>query len=54
VREPAPVSSGESFAPTPSPTLIVTPAPEPAIETVTTEDANKPRKTGWWSKRFGG
>jgi ribonuclease E len=54
VREPAPVSSGESFAPTPSPTLIVTPAPEPAVETITTEEANKPRKTGWWSKRFGG
>jgi ribonuclease E len=54
VREPAPVSSGESFAPTPSPTPVVTPAPEPAAETITTEDASKPRKTGWWSKRFGG
>jgi ribonuclease E len=52
VREPAPVSSGESFAPTPSPAPAVTPVPEPAPEA--TEDANKPRRTGWWSKRFGG
>jgi ribonuclease E len=54
VREPAPVSSGESFTPAaPPPTPVITPAPEPATEAVAPEDAGKPRKTGWWSKRFG-
>jgi ribonuclease E len=53
VREAAPVSSGESFVPA-SPAPVVTPVPEPAAETDATEDPNKPRKTGWWSRRFGG
>jgi ribonuclease E len=53
VRERAPVSSGESFTPTAPTAPIITPAPEPAAEAVAPEEAGKPRKTGWWSKRFG-
>ncbi len=53
VREPAPVSSSESFMP-PSPAPLSTaPVPEPTAETTETEDPNRPRKTGWWSRRFG-
>jgi len=56
VREPAPISHGASAPPSvPAPPAVpAAPAPEPAIETVETEDANRPRKTGWWSRRFGG
>src|SRR5262249_24111977 len=45
VREPAPVSNGESFTPS-SPAPQAT-TPEPA-ETTEAEDPNRPRKTGWW------
>src|SRR5579862_5982669 len=56
VREPAPISHGASAPPSvPAPPAVpAAPAPEPAIETVETEDANRPRKTGWWSRRVGG
>jgi hypothetical protein len=38
--------------PSPAP-LSTAPVPEPAAETTETEDPNRPRKTGWWSRRFG-
>jgi len=52
VREPAPVFSGHA-AETPPPPL----APAASEEAVAAgsnggEDANKPRRTGWWAKRF--
>jgi ribonuclease E len=50
VREAAPISSSEAFTP-PSP--APQPVPEPVAETTETEDPNRPRKTGWWSRRFG-
>jgi ribonuclease E len=57
VRERAPVSSGESFAPQPSPASQPASAPEPVAEaasgTTEADDPNRPRKTGWWSRRFG-
>ncbi len=53
VRERAPVSSGESFAPPSLASQPATSAPEPTAETTEAEDPNRPRKTGWWSRRFG-
>jgi ribonuclease E len=58
VREPAPVVGSADAtppAPTPSAAPVPTPAPEPVItELKEAEDANRPRKTGWWSRRFAG
>ncbi len=54
VREPAPVSQSESAPPSvPAPPAAPAIAPEPVVETSETEDASRPRKTGWWSRRFG-
>jgi ribonuclease E len=54
VREPAPVFSGES-----APVVMPMPAPQPApmpapilSSSAETNDANKPRRTGWWAKRL--
>jgi len=56
VREPAPIGSNDEVAATasqPAPPAI--PAPEPVVsETSATEEADRPRKTGWWSRRFAG
>ena len=50
VREPAPIFGSE---PTPGPT----PRPEPERTTPTVseeaENADKPRRTGWWARRMG-
>ena len=55
VRERAPVSHGESAPPSvPAPPAAPATVSEPAVETSETEDAGQPRKTGWWSRRFGG
>jgi len=57
VREPAPTSfrfGGESSAPAPAPELPVEPEqPAPSGDTSSTdsEEANRPRRAGWWSKR---
>jgi len=54
VRERAPVGGGED-APAPMPTApTVSPAPEPVVEASEAADADRPRKTGWWSRRFAG
>jgi ribonuclease E len=57
VRERAPIS-GSDDAPPPAPTAPAaapTPAPEPVVaEVAETEGTDRPRKTGWWSRRFAG
>ncbi len=58
VRERAPIG-GSDEAPPPAAAVPVAPAPAPAPEPVVTEVAetegtDRPRKTGWWSRRFAG
>jgi ribonuclease E len=54
VRERAPVTGGEE-APLPSPAPSASPAPEPAVnEANEAADGDRPRRTGWWSRRFAG
>ena len=56
VRERAPIG-GSDEAPPPAATTPVAPAPapEPVItEVAETEGTDRPRKTGWWSRRFAG
>jgi ribonuclease E len=54
VRERAPIG-GTDDAPPPAPTMPVAPAPEPVVtEVAETEGTDRPRKTGWWSRRFAG
>ena len=56
VRERAPIG-GSDDAPPPASTAPVAPAPapEPVItEVAETEGTDRPRKTGWWSRRFAG
>jgi ribonuclease E len=56
VRERAPIGSGDD-APPPASTAPVAPAPapEPVVTEVTeAEGTDRPRKTGWWSRRFAG
>ena len=54
VRERAPIGGGADAPPTvPIPTAA--PVPEPVITEVTeAADGDRPRKTGWWSRRFAG
>jgi ribonuclease E len=51
VRERAPVGGGEDAA---TPAQTVSPVPEPVVETSEAADTDRPRKTGWWSRRFAG
>ena len=59
VREPAPVAGGENIPAAPA---AATPPPaaaaaEPVVETdaaADAADAGRPRRTGWWSRRFAG
>ncbi len=56
VRERAPIG-GEDESPTPTANLVqpAAAAPEPVVTDVgATADADRPRKTGWWSRRFAG
>jgi ribonuclease E len=56
VRERAPIGGSED-ASSPAPTMPVTPAPAPepvVTEVAETEGTDRPRKTGWWSRRFAG
>jgi ribonuclease E len=56
VREAAPVSvNSEGSASPPAPAPVPTPAPEPVITEIDAgEGANRPRRTGWWSRRSAG
>jgi hypothetical protein len=47
VREPAPVFGDSAPVPIPAPASEPTP-----VVTSAGDDANKPRKTGWWAKRL--
>jgi ribonuclease E len=52
VREPAPTQLGSQFAVPASTRAEVLP---PVVTSETeSEDASRPRRSGWWSKRFGG
>jgi len=54
VRERAPIASSEDATPSP-PMPPPSAAPEPVVTAINeTEDADRPRKTGWWSRRFAG
>ncbi len=54
VREPAPIS-GNQEASQPAPTQPPPPAPQPVItEHGESEDTNRPRRSGWWSRRIAG
>jgi ribonuclease E len=54
VREAAPVFGASAPAVTPMPETqpVPPPAPEAISEPAPAEDANKPRRTGWWAKRL--
>jgi ribonuclease E len=56
VRERAPVSTGEDMpASAPASAQPVSPAPEPVVtDGGEAADSERPRKTGWWSRRFAG
>jgi ribonuclease E len=57
VRERAPVvtSDIESSSSTPQPVQPSAPAPQPVVTEVDeTEQADKPRRSGWWSRRIAG
>ncbi len=54
VREPAPIVSADAPQPTPVPASSP-PPPEPVITEVgESESTDKPRRSGWWSRRFAG
>jgi ribonuclease E len=54
VREPAPAGRSEA-APPPSVEPAASPSPEPAVsQDDKVEETNRPRRTGWWSRRFAG
>jgi ribonuclease E len=54
VREPAPVAT-ENGSASPEPAPPASPAPEPIITgTGDAAEAERPRRTGWWSRRFAG
>jgi ribonuclease E len=53
VRERAPIGGGDDAPPPAS--AAPAPAPDPVItEVAETEGTDRPRKTGWWSRRFAG
>jgi ribonuclease E len=55
VRERAPIASGDEMLPSPQTQQPVSPTPEPVItETGEAAEADRPRRTGWWSRRFAG
>jgi ribonuclease E len=54
VRERAPIG-GEGSTPSATPVQPTAAAPEPVVNDVgATADTDRPRKTGWWSRRFAG
>ena len=55
VREPAPTSASSADTPAPAAPPPASPAAEPAVTEVDeTVNPTKPRRTGWWSRRFAG
>jgi ribonuclease E len=54
VREPAPTAIAADVAP-PTPAQPSSPPPQPVIiEVGDSENTDKPRRSGWWSRRFAG
>jgi ribonuclease E len=52
VRERAPIGGSDT---PPLPAQPAAPAPEPVVTELTeAAEADRPRKTGWWSRRFAG
>jgi ribonuclease E len=56
VRERAPIAAAsDAAAPQPAPIQPPSPASQPVItETGESESADRPRRSGWWSRRFAG
>jgi ribonuclease E len=59
VREPAPIAGSDEAsttpAQTPSPAASIPPAPQPVVDDAEeTENTDRPRRTGWWSRRSAG
>jgi ribonuclease E len=56
VRERAPTAHADEAPPPASEPAALAPAPEPVVIEVTETEstADKPRKSGWWSRRFAG
>ncbi len=55
VREPVPTAAAVDPAPQPAPIQAPSPAPQPVItETGESESTDRPRRSGWWSRRFAG
>jgi len=55
VREPAPTAAASDAAPQPTPIQAPSPAPQPVVTEVgESESADRPRRSGWWSRRFAG
>jgi ribonuclease E len=55
VREPAPGAGSEVTAANPPPTASPSSSSEPVItETNEASEGERPRRTGWWSRRFAG
>jgi ribonuclease E len=55
VRERAPTAATTSERPPPAPSEAASPAPQPVITEVgDSESTERPRRSGWWSRRFAG
>jgi ribonuclease E len=59
VREPAPGAASEVTAANPPPTASPLSSPSSSSEPVITDtneasEGERPRRTGWWSRRFAG
>ncbi|MGA7789539.1 MAG: hypothetical protein WCA56_15405, partial [Xanthobacteraceae bacterium] len=55
VRERAPVGGGEDALPPAQTQQPITPTPEPVVsESGDAAEGDRPRRTGWWSRRFAG
>jgi ribonuclease E len=55
VREPAPIAAASDTPPPAAPIHSCSPAPQPVVtESGESESADRPRRSGWWSRRFAG
>jgi ribonuclease E len=55
VREPAPIAAASDAAPQQAPIQAPSPAPQPVVTEVgESESVDRPRRSGWWSRRFAG